>query len=407
MRRLVFFFSLAIFISLICAGCTQRSSDSIKVWTGMDAEYPTLLAQCQDFEKQTGKKIELLKVPFNDLRNKYLIAAPAGLGPDIVIGAQDWVGILATAGLLDPIPQTAIKSEDFFPAAIESVKFDHQVYMAPLCMESLALFRNKKYMPERPASLEELVSEAEKIQHETNDEVKGFYFEVKNAYFSMPFLTADGGYMLGKDKNGDYCATDIGLANEGAVKGAEFLRSLVQTHKLFQVGATDNLAQTIFIQNKAAVVIQGPWFLDALHKSKENIDYAIEPFPPTASGNIPHPILGVQGFMLNKYSPRKDDAAQLISFLESDKNMADMSLASGRPPTTPKALELCRNNKDIADFTEICKEAIPMPTNPASAQIWEPTKQSLELICGGKVEIRQELAENKERILQSINLMLE
>ncbi|MBQ7502686.1 extracellular solute-binding protein [bacterium] len=417
MRRSSLFFGLTLSIGLLCSACTQQGSDAnaIKVWTGMDAEYPTLLAQCEEFERQSGLKVELLKVPFGDLRNKYLIAAPAGLGPDIIIGAQDWVGILATAGLLDPIPQTAINPENFFPAAVESVKFKSQVYMAPLCMECLAVLRNKKFMPEQPATLAQLVEKAKDIQTKSGDKVKGFYFEIKQPYFSMPFLTADGGYMLGKDAQGNYVSTDIGLANEGAVKGAQFLRDLVEKDKLIQIGSTDNIAQTIFVQNQAAVVIQGPWFLDALNKAnekaakngEEKIDYSIDPFPATASGNIPKPILGVQGFMLNKYSERKDQAAQLISFLESDKNIADMSLASGRPPTTPGALEMCQSNPDIVSFTEICKDAVPMPTDPAVAQIWDPTKQCLEIICSGNSDIKHELETNRERIIQSIEMMME
>ncbi|MBQ7529891.1 maltose ABC transporter substrate-binding protein [bacterium] len=410
MRRLLFFVVLVIFACLISVGCKssqdEEQANAIKVWTGMDAEYPTLLKQCDEFTKATGIKVDVLKVPYNDLRNKFLIAAPAGLGPDLVLGPQDWEGALATAGMLDPIPEGTINEEEFFPVALDSVKFNGQTYQAPLCMECIAIFRNKDLIPERPNTMKELIEQAQKIQEESKGNIRGFYFEVKNLYFSLPFLTAEGSYLLGKDESGNYVPTDIGLDTPGTLKGVEFLRDLVSKYKLIPLGATNNISQTIFREGKAAMVVDGPWFLLDVKKDKK-INYAIDPFPITDSGNIPKPVLGVQGFMLNKYAKHRDEAAKLISFLETDEKVAEMSMASGRPPAKTGSLELCKDNPDILSFAQICANATPMPTHPAVSQIWEPTGQSLDLITKGQVEPAAELKSNYDRIVQKIELMLE
>lgn len=410
MRRLLFFVVLVVFACVVCTGCKstqdEEQANAVKVWTGMDAEYPTLLKQCDEFTKATGIKVDVLKVPYNDLRNKFLIAAPAGLGPDIVLGPQDWEGALATAGMLDPIPEGTINEDEFFPVALDSVKFNGQMYQAPLCMECIAIFRNKDLLPQRPNTMKELIDKAQKIQKDSDGKIRGFYFEVKNLYFSLPFLTAEGSYLLGKDENGNYIPTDIGLNTPGTLKGVEFLRDLVSKYKLIPLGATNNISQTIFREGKAAMVVDGPWFL--LDVKKDNkINYAIDPFPITDSGNIPKPVLGVQGFMLNKYAKHRDEATKLISFLESDEKVAEMSMASGRPPAKVASLELCKDNPDILAFAQICTNATPMPTHPAVSQVWEPTGQSLDLITKGQVEPDAELKSNYDRIVQKIELMLE
>ncbi len=407
MRRLCFFSIFVLLASLLFAGCMQKETGPkpLLIWSGMDAEFPTLKRQCQAFEKETGLKVELLKVPYRDLKNKFLVAAPAGLGPDILVGAQDWIGMLAVAGLLSPIPEDVINKDDYVPVSLDSVQFNQETYMAPLCMECLAMFRNPDLMAERPTTLTDLVEKAQKVQKDSHGKINGFYFEIKEPYFSLPFLIADGAYLIGKDANGNYVPTDVGMNTPGAAKGAEFLRDLEQKYNLIKQGSTENISRTLFLENKAAVILNGPWFLEQVRAA--GVHYSIDPFPTTDSGNLIRPFLGVQGFMLNKYSKRQQDAAKLMTFLSSPENMAEMSQTSGRPPAKAKALELCQNNQDIVAFAKICANSMPMPTHPAAMQVWEPMKQSIELISKGQVDIPTELKTANDRIVQKINLMLE
>ena len=176
---------------------------------------------------------------------------------DVASGAGDTAacGFIETTGL-DQFTPT-----DTVPVTIDSVKFQQKLYMAPLAMECIALFRNKDLMPQRPQTVPQLIAQAQKIQRQSQGKVRGFYFEIKDLYFSLPFLTAEGAYLLGRDAQGNYVPTDVGIATPGAVRGAEFLRDLVQKDKLIQLGATENISRTIFLENQAAVILNGPWFL--------------------------------------------------------------------------------------------------------------------------------------------------
>ncbi len=413
MRR---FAVLLFLLASLCAACGTDAgqADTVRLWTGLDAEYPVIQQVVADFENKTGVRVEMLKVPFEQLRNKFLIAAPAGLGPDLVIGPQDWVGVLATAEQLEPIPDEVLPGRDFVPVAVQAVRFQGKVYSLPLFMECNALFRNTTLMPTQPATMSDLVRQALEVQ-QRQPEVKGFYFDLQEPYFAWPFFSAEGAYLLG-ERDGLTDPDDVGVATPGAVRAAEFLRSLRLEHRLIPSGVSENISRTLFLENKAAVIINGPWILanlrDANRKLVEQgrppLSYAVDPFPPTASGGQPRPLVGVQGIMLNRRAARRADAIRLMQYLASDDATVAISQASGRPPVRRGALERIRQNRDIAAFARIAEQGVPMPNHPAVNAVWTPLKSALELITTGtSPDAASELRSTAERIEQKINLMLE
>ncbi len=413
MRRLAI---LLIFATCLCAACGTDAgrADVVRLWTGLDAEFPVIQKVVADFQQQTGVKVEMLKVPFEQLRNKFLIAAPAGLGPDLLIGPQDWVGVLATAEQLEPIPDEALPGDDFVPVAVQAVRFQGKVYSLPLFMECNALFRNTALMPTRPATMSDLVKASVDIQ-KRSPEVKGFYFDLQEPYFAWPFFSAEGAYLLG-EKDGATNPKDVGVATPGAVRAAEFLRSLRLEHRLIPSGVSENISRTLFLENKAAVIINGPWILANLRdtnqklveQGKSPLPYTVDPFPPTASGGQPRPLVGVQGLMLNRRAARRADALRLMQFLASDDSTVAISQASGRPPVRRGALERIRSNRDIAAFARIAEQGVPMPSHPAVNAVWTPLKSALELITTGtSPDAGAELRSTAKRIEQKIKLMLE
>ncbi len=55
------------------------------------------------FEEEYGVDLVVQQMGFGDIRDQLRIAGPAGEGPDIIIGAHDWLGELVTNGLLAPV----------------------------------------------------------------------------------------------------------------------------------------------------------------------------------------------------------------------------------------------------------------------------------------------------------------
>src|SRR5690606_22970502 len=56
-----------------------------------------------EFEAEFGVPVKVQEMGFGDIRSQFAVAGPAGEGPDIIIGAHDWLGELIVNGLLEPV----------------------------------------------------------------------------------------------------------------------------------------------------------------------------------------------------------------------------------------------------------------------------------------------------------------
>ena len=79
------------------------------------------------------------------------------------------------------------------------------------------MFYNKDKVKEVPKTMEDLVAMAKEV---------GFEYNINDFFFSYAFLSAGGGYVY-KNNNGTLHPNDIGLGNEGAVAGLQFISDLV------------------------------------------------------------------------------------------------------------------------------------------------------------------------------------
>lgn len=394
--------------ALACSACGQGATGddgTVRLWTGMaETEFPVLQKVVRDIEARTGLEVQLLKVPFEQLRNKFLIAAPADLGPDLLIGPQDWVGVLATAGLLEPLPESHRPGSDFVPVAVEAMTFEGQVYASPVFMECPALFRNPDLLPEAPATMRELI-DASLALDGRGDGTRGFYFDLENLYFNWAFFSAEGAYIFGQ-VDGRTDPFDVGLDTPGAVKAAEFLRALRLEFKLIRPGATTDIAKSLYLDGKAATIINGPWFLGDVRGSK--VPYVIEPLPPMPDGSVPKPFVTVHGVMLNKAARQREKALQLLTELMKDESLVALSEASGRPPARRSAFAAAGKNPDIAAFAKLAEAGTPMPNHPAMQAVWEPMRQTMEIVTNdARVDAQAALRETKQRIVAKIRQMME
>ena len=109
------------------------------------------------FTDATGVGVEVQIVDFGDIRTQVTTQAPAGEGPDLFIGANDWTGELAANGVIEPI-DLGSKSGDFFELSLTAFSIDGQLYAVPYGYEAIALYYNTDLVPEPPASIEDAVA---------------------------------------------------------------------------------------------------------------------------------------------------------------------------------------------------------------------------------------------------------
>ncbi|MBS3941005.1 MAG: extracellular solute-binding protein, partial [Actinobacteria bacterium] len=74
-----------------------RADADLVIWAD-DTRAPILEPLAEEFGAAEGITVAVQEVPFDQIRDLVSVQGPAGQGPDVFIGAHDWLGELAENG---------------------------------------------------------------------------------------------------------------------------------------------------------------------------------------------------------------------------------------------------------------------------------------------------------------------
>ncbi len=369
------------------------AQQKLVIWCS-EKQVDILQALGREFKAKYGVEVEVQYVPFGDIKPKFLTAAPQGQGADIIVGAHDWVGELVANGLLEPIPSFAELGQ-FFDSGLQAFSYGGKLYGLPYALEAIALIYNKDYVPQPPKTVDELIAIAKKVEKEFGGEVRGLIFPVTTFYFSVPFIFGYGGYVF-KSTPAGLDVKDIGLANEGAIKGLALLKKFVD-EGIITPGDNYEIMDSMFREGRAAMIINGPWAIKAY--ADAGVDYGVALIPDVASGLVARPFVGVQGFMVNTKSPNLLLAKEfLINYVAKKDTMYRIYLADPRLPARKDVLELVKDNPDVVAFTLSAGNGIPMPNVPQMGFVWGAMDDALNLVVNGRATPAEAAKNAVERI---------
>lgn len=197
---------------------TAFEDGKLVVWINGDKGFNGLQAVGDKFAEELG--VEVVVEHPDAVTDKFQQSAATGDGPDIFIWAHDRFGEWAAAGLIAPVEPSAEIRDGIFDFTWDAVTFDGKTWGYPMAVEAVGLIYNKDLVSNPPATFEEIAS------LELPDGVAPILWDYNNTYFTFPLLMANGGYAFQKDASGSFDATDTGVNNEGAKKGAVCCASL-------------------------------------------------------------------------------------------------------------------------------------------------------------------------------------
>ena len=210
--------------------------------------------------------------------------APSGNGPDIVIGANDWLGEFVANGVVAPLDLSGV-ADQFQQVAIDAFTYEGQTYGLPYAIENIALVRNTELVPEAPATFEEMIEIANefKAEHADDPTYQGLALQVGNegdGYHLQPILSAFGGYYFGQNEDGSPNPEDVGLDSEGGLAAAAFLTEQAATGLLSADTTYDVMIQS-FGEGKAPFAITGPWAIGQADNgfAAMGVPYEVTPIP--------------------------------------------------------------------------------------------------------------------------------
>jgi arabinogalactan oligomer / maltooligosaccharide transport system substrate-binding protein len=364
-----------------------QGQGKIVVWTDFKDDELKWLSQAADaFEKTPaakGAQIELVSIPLGDNRDKFIQSAPKGEGPDLIATIpHDQIGQFTSAGVLEPMDKYLdVKFKaDVAASSIDAFNYKGRVFGIPMFGEAVAIVYNKKLLPGGiPKTWNEFIATAQKL---TNPEKQqfGFLAPIGIQYHMHGFYRAYGGYVFGKNKDGSFNTSDVGLANDGALKAAQMISDLRFKQKLVPEGLeTPEVQEDLFVKGNVAMWLNGPWVMANVKKAKIDYGIGLPPRPTGATADF-QPFLGVRGVVMNAYSKQKAVSSEFAKFLARPEQQVSLNKIGGRLPISKSAVRQLGKDPVVAGFGTAVAKGIPMPNIPEMGQVWGPWGDALGLI---------------------------
>ena len=326
-----------------------------------------------------------------NVRSDFITANQAGNGPDMIVGAHDWMGQLVANGSVDPLVISADQMSAYQEKAVAAATYDNQLYALPYGMESLVLYCNNEFAQGPFDTLDAAIAagqeavDAGSVDSALNVPVG----TTGDAYHMQPMFTSAGGYIFGYE-NGVWDPTDLGIATDGGIAAAEKIASLGESGSgvlSTAIDGTNSIA--LFNEGKAACLISGPWALNDVRTALGDDGYTIQAIPGFEGMDPAEPFLGVNQFYVASNGANKTFAQDFITStaaggLNTPEAMQTLYEISAQPPAMTEIADQAKaDDADMAAFLDAATAAQPMPAIPAMDAVWGPLGQAYSSIVGG------------------------
>jgi arabinogalactan oligomer / maltooligosaccharide transport system substrate-binding protein len=361
-----------------------KATGKLVIWAD-DKRTAVLKPFAEKFGKDNGVTVEVQAIS-KDQQTAFVTASQQGSGPDVMVGAHDWIGNLVQNGAIDPVQLSAEQKSAFSDLAIKAVTFNGQVYGVPYATENLALIRNTELAPQAPSTIEDLVAAGKQLksQKKTSEIMALQVGQTGDVYHIYPFFTSGGGYLFGTGANGDYDPKDLGVGKPESIAAFNKIRALGEkgAGALKRSISGDNAIAT-FTAKKSAFLISGPWAITDIKKA--GLKYDISPLPGFAGGKPAQPFVGVQAFYVASKGKNKALAQEFVTNYLTQPDLAvALYQAEPRPPALTAALDQVKaSDPDLEKFVQAGQGGAVLPVIPEMAAIWDPFGKAEAAIVGG------------------------
>lgn len=342
------------------------TGESLVIWVDENRQ-PAIEAAAADFTAETGIAVETVVKNFEDIRADFLAQVPTGEGPDLTIGAHDWLGAFIVNGVVDSI-DLAGKDGEFEDVAIEAFTYDGQLYGLPYALETIAVVRNTALADSTPATFDEMIEKgrAAGTKYPFVINTNG---TTGDAYTYYAFQSSFGAPVFEQDENGQYTST-VGMGGAAGEAYAAWLGSHgMAGDGLFSTDWTYDIANQEFADGNAPFTVAGPWAISTY--TDAGIDVAVDPIP-SAGGETAAPFVGVQGFYLSAQSSNALVAANfLTNYIATEDAIMALYEADPRIPAMSSVAEEVAADPITAGFLASSQTGTPMPSVPEMGDVWE------------------------------------
>ncbi|GAM77551.1 maltose/maltodextrin ABC transporter [Vibrio ishigakensis] len=325
---------------------------------------------------------------------KFQQAAANGAGPDIIFWAHDRFGGYAEAGLIKEVKPSKEFKEKLVDFSWDAVSVNGKIMGYPLAIEAPSLIYNKALIKEAPKTWEELVEINKQMQAQGKEAIM---WDIKNAYFTWPMISASGAYAFKTTETG-YDANDTGVNNAKGVQGLQFLVDMVN-QGVVNPDMDYSVAEAEFSKGNVAMTINGPWSWGNLDRM--GVDYGVAVLP-TLDGGRGNPFVGVLSAGINSASPNDDLAVEFLeNYLFKDESLKLMNDDKPLGAVTLKSFQQKLEADERIKSTMInAQNGEIMPNIPQMTAYWFAEGAAIESAILGKQTPKEALDDAAKQILR-------
>jgi len=300
------------------------------------------------------------------LREDFLTSSLAGGAPDILWTVADHIGPFEASGTIAPLDDL-IDASAFLPNALEAVTVDGTLWGAPASFGNhLMLYWNKELVPEGPVNSDELIAMAQENTDAANNKF-GLVFNQTESFWLVPFLGGFGGSVFAED------GVTPTLGTDAMVGALTFMHDLKYANGLMPAEADYNVADGLFTQGDAAMIVNGDWALGTYAETFGD-NLGLGPIPEIVGGEWPRPYTAGKFLMVSTDSAADEAKAPVIGdFIEFVTN-TENQLAQVEQLKRLPANEVAINDPLVTEDVLLAGSALAVQQGTA-----QPT--NLEMRC--------------------------
>ena len=395
--RLFLLVSIVALVGVLGASLVSAQDAALTLWVYDDGRLEVLNQLGEEFEAEYGVPLNVEVVDLTEIRNSMTLGAASGEGPDMVIIPHDNLGPMVENGAAAPI-NLGDNAENFLSASIDAFTYNGELYGVPLAVENIGFFRNTDLVAEAPTTWAEVAEiGTELVESGEADSAIGLPDLTYNSY---PLFTAFGGYIFGRDDDGNFTIEDFGMNNEGMSAGLSWFEELVEAGVVS--GNIDwEAAHVLFETGRSPFILTGPWAINRFETA--GVPYEITAFPAAEEGADPgYPFLGVQGLVINA---NKENAilAEVfaVEFLPTAEHYQMIFDAEPRPSAWQTIFESA-DDPNTAGFNAAGANAVPMPSIPEMGFVWDAWVNAGALVAQGELSPQEALDNAVQQVLAQV-----
>jgi multiple sugar transport system substrate-binding protein len=382
-------------------------------------------AMVNDFERESGIKVELIQYPYAEAREKQLLELSSRTGNLDVVVVDDQIWLAEFHRFLEPlepyVERDQVDLKIYVPAMLELFRFrspttrQMTLYGLPVRIGGWVLIFRKDLFDEAGLkvpleTMDDFLDAAKKL---TKAGVYGFAPAFKQGNFLVaqwiPFLRSFGGEVLDKDLR------KAAFNSKAGMDATQFMVDLLQKHKVVPPGSItyehDNVITAMQQGLTAMAITYSPYFLEMNDPQKSRFagKFGVTTRLPYAKGSglkAGVTMLTGWGLGISRDSRRKDTAWRLVKYAASPPVQASMAIKYANAPTV---VAVFKNSvykslyPDAEAVMSTLQGARPRPGVPQWTQIEDILASELSAALSGTKAVKQALDDAERRVNQALS----